>query len=86
MCPDLQPLGQVHVMLGVRCRRLMLDWFGAPSTGVVAVAIDLAGRAEPALMPSSKSSVTWYPVVECADEFGISVSYDPLVFGERRGG
>ena len=40
----------------------MLDWFGAPSSdfGVVAVAIDLAGRAvNRRSMPSSKSSATW---------------------------
>ena len=28
----------------------------------------------------------WCRVVEFAEEFGISVSYDPLVLGERRGG
>ena len=38
------------------------------------------------LRPGPDGDRAWCRVVEFAEEFGISVSYDPLVLGERRGG
>ena len=38
------------------------------------------------LRPGASGDRAWCRVVEFAEEFGISVSYDPLVLGERRGG
>lgn len=38
------------------------------------------------LLPDVSGDRAWCRVVEFADEFGISVSYDPLVLGKRRGG
>ena len=38
------------------------------------------------LRPSPSGERAWCRVVEFAEEFGFSVSYDPLVLGERRGG
>ena len=38
------------------------------------------------LRPGPSGDRVWRRVVEFAEEFGISVSYDPLVVGERRGG
>ena len=38
------------------------------------------------LRPESDGDRAWYRVVEFAEEFGISVSFDPLRLGERRGG
>ena len=38
------------------------------------------------LRPGPDRDRAWCRVVEFAEEFGISVSYDPLVLGERRGG
>ena len=35
------------------------------------------------LRPGPSGDRAWCRVVEFAEEFGISVSYDPLVFGER---
>ena len=36
--------------------------------------------------PSSEGDRAWCRVLEFAEEFGISVSFEPLVLGERRGG
>ena len=38
------------------------------------------------LRPSLEGDRAWCRVLEFAEEFGISVSFDPLVLGERRGG
>ena len=38
------------------------------------------------LRPGPSGDRAWCRVVEFAEEFGISVSYDPLVLGDRRGG
>ena len=38
------------------------------------------------LRPGSNGDRVWCCVVGFVEEFGISVSYDPLVLGERRGG
>ena len=38
------------------------------------------------IRPGSSGDRAWCRVVEFAEEFGVSVSYDPLVLGERRGG
>ena len=38
------------------------------------------------VQPRPDGDCAWCRVVEFAEEFGISVSYDPLVLGERRGG
>ena len=38
------------------------------------------------LRPGPSGDRAWCRVVEFAEEFGISVSYDPLVLGECRGG
>jgi hypothetical protein len=38
------------------------------------------------LRPSSEGDRAWCRVMEFAEEFGISVSFEPLVLGERRGG
>ena len=38
------------------------------------------------LRPGPDGDRAWCRVVEFAEEFGISVSYDPLVLAERRGG
>ena len=38
------------------------------------------------LRPGPSGDRAWCRVVEFAEEFGISVSYDPLVLAERRGG
>jgi len=38
------------------------------------------------LRPESDGDRAWCRVVEFAEEFGISVSFDPLRLGERRGG
>ena len=38
------------------------------------------------LRPGANGDRAWCRVVEFAEEFGISVSYDPLVLTERRGG
>ena len=38
------------------------------------------------LRPGVSGDRAWCRVVEFAEEFGISVSYDPLVLGERSGG
>ena len=38
------------------------------------------------ILPGPSGDRAWCRVVEFAEEFGISVSYDPLVLGERRGG
>ena len=38
------------------------------------------------IRPGASDDRAWCRVVEFAEEFGISVSYDPLVLGERRGG
>ena len=38
------------------------------------------------LRPSLEGDRAWCRVLEFAEEFGISVSYEPLVLGERRGG
>ena len=35
--------------------------------------------------PSSEGDRAWCRVLEFAEEFGISVSFEPLVLGERRG-
>ena len=36
--------------------------------------------------PSPEGDCAWCRVLEFAEEFGISVSFEPLVLGERRGG
>ena len=38
------------------------------------------------LRPSPDGDRAWCRVLEFAEEFGISVSFEPLVLGERRGG
>ena len=38
------------------------------------------------IWPVTGGDRAWCRVLEFAEEFGISVSYDPLVLGERRGG
>ena len=38
------------------------------------------------LRPSAHGDRAWCRVLEFAEEFGISVAYEPLVLGERRGG
>ena len=38
------------------------------------------------LRPSPEGDRAWCRVLEFAEEFGISVSYEPLLLGERRGG
>ena len=38
------------------------------------------------LRPSAQGDRAWCRVLEFAEEFGISVSFEPLVLGERRGG
>ena len=38
------------------------------------------------LRPSVQGDRAWCRVLEFAEEFGISVSFEPLVLGERRGG
>ena len=38
------------------------------------------------LRPSEQGDRAWCRVVEFAEEFGISIRFDPLVLGERRGG
>ena len=38
------------------------------------------------LRPSPEGDRAWCRVLEFAEEFGISVSFEPLVLGERRGG
>ena len=38
------------------------------------------------LRPGPSGDRAWCRVLEFAEEFGISVRYDPLVLGERRGG
>ena len=38
------------------------------------------------LRPSESGDRVWCRVHEFAEEFGISVAYEPLVLGERRGG
>ena len=38
------------------------------------------------LRPSDSGDRAWCRVHEFAEEFGISVAYEPLVLGERRGG
>lgn len=38
------------------------------------------------LRPRPDGNRAWCRVVELAEEFGISVSYDPLVLAECRGG
>ena len=38
------------------------------------------------LRPSEEGDRAWCRVVEFAEEFGISVRFDPLELGERRGG
>lgn len=36
--------------------------------------------------PGGDGDRAWYRVLEFAEEFGISVAFDPLVLAERRGG
>ena len=38
------------------------------------------------IRPGTKGDRAWCRVVEFAEEFGISIGFDPLRLGERRGG
>ncbi len=38
------------------------------------------------IRPGASGNRAWCREVEFAEEFGISVSYEPLVMGDRRGG
>ena len=45
-----------------------------------------SGSAPVILRPRTDGDRAWCLVVEFAEEFGISVGFDPLRLGERRGG
>ena len=46
----------------------------------------LTGIMRPSNDRPAQSARAWCRVVEFAEEFGVSIAYNPLVLGERRGG
>lgn len=61
------------------------------SVGWPLVEMALNGGQSPVILtgilrPSAQGDRAWCRVLEFAEEFGISVSFEPLVLGERRGG
>ena len=64
---------------------------GLAAVGWPLVEMALQGGQTPVILtgilrPSPEGDRAWCRVLEFAEEFGISVSYEPLLLGERRGG
>ena len=83
LCDSLDGLAELQHQLLPWCEQqgisTELQWW---SQDMAAALQDLLGI----LRPGPSGDRAWCRVVEFAEEFGISVSYDPLVLGERRGG